>query len=87
MSADLQQYEVEDFIAELMDQEFNTVVDDGSLPQVHTQKEKRTISVFFNPVFRMNSSSLYLSVLWRKVNPWHQKLTFLILCMDMDMLL
>ncbi|CAI5648669.1 unnamed protein product [Oreochromis niloticus] len=32
--ADLQQYEVEDFIAELMDQEFNTVVDDGSLPQV-----------------------------------------------------
>uniref|UniRef100_A0A3Q2XEK4 Pre-rRNA-processing protein TSR2 homolog n=2 Tax=Haplochromini TaxID=319058 RepID=A0A3Q2XEK4_HAPBU len=33
-NADLQQYEVEDFIAELMDQEFNTVVDDGSLPQV-----------------------------------------------------
>ncbi|XP_039459887.1 pre-rRNA-processing protein TSR2 homolog isoform X2 [Oreochromis aureus] len=32
-NADLQQYEVEDFIAELMDQEFNTVVDDGSLPQ------------------------------------------------------
>ncbi|XP_040902528.1 pre-rRNA-processing protein TSR2 homolog [Toxotes jaculatrix] len=33
-NADLQQYEVEDFIAELMDQEFDTVVDDGSLPQV-----------------------------------------------------
>lgn len=33
-SADLQQYEVEDFIAQLMDQEFNTVVDDESLPQV-----------------------------------------------------
>ncbi|XP_030279092.1 pre-rRNA-processing protein TSR2 homolog isoform X2 [Sparus aurata] len=32
--ADLQQYEVEDFIAQLMDQEFDTVVDDGSLPQV-----------------------------------------------------
>ncbi|KAM9344431.1 pre-rRNA-processing protein TSR2 homolog isoform 2-T2 [Pholidichthys leucotaenia] len=32
-NADLQQYEVEDFIAELMDQEFDTVVDDGSLPQ------------------------------------------------------
>ncbi|CAF88409.1 unnamed protein product, partial [Tetraodon nigroviridis] len=31
---DLQQYEVEDFIAQLMDQEFDTVVDDGSLPQV-----------------------------------------------------
>lgn len=31
---DLQQYEVEDFIAQLMDQEFNTVVDDESLPQV-----------------------------------------------------
>ncbi|XP_028266069.1 pre-rRNA-processing protein TSR2 homolog [Parambassis ranga] len=33
-NADLQQCEVEDFIAELMDQEFDTVVDDGSLPQV-----------------------------------------------------
>lgn len=36
-SDDLQQYEVEDFIAQLMDQEFDTVVDDGSLPQVCTQ--------------------------------------------------
>ncbi|CAJ1085688.1 pre-rRNA-processing protein TSR2 homolog [Xyrichtys novacula] len=33
-NADLQQYEVEDFIAQLMDQEFDTVVDDGSLPEV-----------------------------------------------------
>ncbi|XP_026224314.1 pre-rRNA-processing protein TSR2 homolog [Anabas testudineus] len=33
-NADLQQCEVEDFLAELMDQEFDTVVDDGSLPQV-----------------------------------------------------
>ncbi|KAF7650448.1 hypothetical protein LDENG_00125880 [Lucifuga dentata] len=33
-NADLQPCEVEDFIAELMDQEFDTVVDDGSLPQV-----------------------------------------------------
>ncbi|XP_070766980.1 pre-rRNA-processing protein TSR2 homolog [Enoplosus armatus] len=33
-NTDLQQYEVEDFIAQLMDQEFDTVVDDGSLPQV-----------------------------------------------------
>ncbi|XP_026189223.1 pre-rRNA-processing protein TSR2 homolog [Mastacembelus armatus] len=33
-NADLQQSEVEDFIAELMDQEFDTVIDDGSLPQV-----------------------------------------------------
>ncbi|KAK2850948.1 hypothetical protein Q5P01_007224 [Channa striata] len=33
-NADLQQCEVEDFIAVLMDQEFDTVVDDGSLPQV-----------------------------------------------------
>ena len=34
--ANLQSYEVENFIGELMDQEFDTVVDDGSLPQVHT---------------------------------------------------
>ncbi|KAG7521330.1 hypothetical protein JOB18_046314 [Solea senegalensis] len=33
-NADLQQSEIEDFIADLMDQEFDTVVDDGSLPQV-----------------------------------------------------
>ncbi|XP_008316090.1 pre-rRNA-processing protein TSR2 homolog [Cynoglossus semilaevis] len=33
-NADLQQYEVEDFISYLIDQEFDTVVDDGSLPQV-----------------------------------------------------
>ncbi|XP_076597431.1 pre-rRNA-processing protein TSR2 homolog [Chaetodon auriga] len=33
-NADLQQWEIEDFIAQLMDQEFDTVVDDGSLPQV-----------------------------------------------------
>ncbi|TWW56049.1 Pre-rRNA-processing protein TSR2 -like protein [Takifugu flavidus] len=31
---DLQQYEVEDFISLLMHQEFDTLVDDGSLPQV-----------------------------------------------------
>ncbi|XP_053173805.1 pre-rRNA-processing protein TSR2 homolog [Scomber japonicus] len=36
-NADLQQYEVEDFITQLMDQEFDTVVDDGSLPQVSKQ--------------------------------------------------
>lgn len=34
---DLQQDEVEDFISELMNNEFNTVVDDGSLPQVAQQ--------------------------------------------------
>ncbi|MEQ2289896.1 hypothetical protein AMECASPLE_037918 [Ameca splendens] len=33
-NADLQQYEVEDFLTQLMDQEFDTVVEDGSLPQV-----------------------------------------------------
>ncbi|XP_060914369.1 pre-rRNA-processing protein TSR2 homolog [Labrus mixtus] len=33
-NSDLQQSEVEDFIAQLMDQEFDTVVDDGSLPEV-----------------------------------------------------
>lgn len=41
-SDDLQQYEVEDFIAQLMDQEFDTVVDDGSLPQVCTQTDRNT---------------------------------------------
>uniref|UniRef100_A0A8C6TQT6 Pre-rRNA-processing protein TSR2 homolog n=1 Tax=Neogobius melanostomus TaxID=47308 RepID=A0A8C6TQT6_9GOBI len=33
-NADLQKFEVEDYISTLMDQEFDTVVDDGSLPQV-----------------------------------------------------
>ncbi|XP_057706755.1 pre-rRNA-processing protein TSR2 homolog [Corythoichthys intestinalis] len=33
-NADLQQDEVEDFLCTLMDQEFDTVVEDGSLPQV-----------------------------------------------------
>ncbi|XP_061841497.2 pre-rRNA-processing protein TSR2 homolog [Nerophis lumbriciformis] len=33
-NTDLDQCEVEDYIATLMDQEFHTVVDDGSLPQV-----------------------------------------------------
>ncbi|XP_077415602.1 pre-rRNA-processing protein TSR2 homolog isoform X1 [Vanacampus margaritifer] len=33
-NANLKQYEVEDFISTLMDQEFHTVVDDGSLPQL-----------------------------------------------------
>ncbi|XP_061745746.1 pre-rRNA-processing protein TSR2 homolog [Nerophis ophidion] len=33
-NTDLEQCEVEDYIATLMDQEFHTVVDDGSLPQV-----------------------------------------------------
>lgn len=75
MSADLQQYEVEDFIAELMDQEFNTVVDDGSLPQVHKDNSNNSVS-FLNPVFKMHSSSLYLSLLWRKVNRRDQRLHF-----------
>ncbi|KAM4610169.1 pre-rRNA-processing protein TSR2 homolog [Polymixia lowei] len=33
-NADLQQVEVEEYISVLLDQEFDTVVDDGSLPQV-----------------------------------------------------
>ncbi|XP_013855292.1 pre-rRNA-processing protein TSR2 homolog [Austrofundulus limnaeus] len=36
-NADLQQSEVEDFLSELLDQEFNTMVEDGSLPQVSVQ--------------------------------------------------
>ena len=31
---DLEQDEVEDFLSDLMNNEFDTVVDDGSLPQV-----------------------------------------------------
>ncbi|MBN3323598.1 TSR2 protein, partial [Atractosteus spatula] len=34
-NTDLEQDEVEDFLAELMNNEFDTVVEDGSLPQVH----------------------------------------------------
>lgn len=41
-SDDLQQYEVEDFIAQLMHQEFDTLVDDGSLPQVCPRRHRRT---------------------------------------------
>ncbi|KAG7472678.1 hypothetical protein MATL_G00111420 [Megalops atlanticus] len=36
-NADLESYEVEDFLADLMNNEFDTVVDDGSLPQVALQ--------------------------------------------------
>ncbi|XP_077388186.1 pre-rRNA-processing protein TSR2 homolog [Festucalex cinctus] len=36
-NADLEQDEVEHFISTLMDQEFHTVADDGSLPQVCVQ--------------------------------------------------
>ncbi|KAJ8265087.1 hypothetical protein COCON_G00141860 [Conger conger] len=41
-NANLQQDEVEDFLADLMNNEFDTVVDDGSLPQVALQ-----VSQFF----------------------------------------
>lgn len=43
-SDDLQQYEVEDFLTQLMDQEFDTVVDDGSLPQVSTLTHLHTLT-------------------------------------------
>uniref|UniRef100_A0A8C5TRR6 Pre-rRNA-processing protein TSR2 homolog n=1 Tax=Malurus cyaneus samueli TaxID=2593467 RepID=A0A8C5TRR6_9PASS len=36
-NADLEQEEVEDFLAEVMDNEFDTVVEDGSLQQVGSQ--------------------------------------------------
>nr|XP_033777649.1 pre-rRNA-processing protein TSR2 homolog [Geotrypetes seraphini] len=36
-NADLQQYEVEDFLAEILNNEFDTMVEDGSLPQVAQQ--------------------------------------------------
>ncbi|XP_028669150.2 pre-rRNA-processing protein TSR2 homolog [Erpetoichthys calabaricus] len=36
-NVDLQQYEVEDFLAELLNNEFDTVVEDDSLPQVALQ--------------------------------------------------
>lgn len=35
-AGDLEQDEVEDFLSELMSNEFDTVVDDGSLPEVQT---------------------------------------------------
>lgn len=37
LPADLEQEEVEDFLAEVMDNEFDTVVEDGSLQQVGSQ--------------------------------------------------
>lgn len=77
VSADLQQYEVEDFIAELMDQEFNTVVDDGSLPQVHTHKNNSNNSVSNALIFTIFKSSV------EKSKPSGSEATFLILCMDM----
>lgn len=36
-NADLEQYEVEDFLSELMNNEFDTLVEDGSLPEVAQQ--------------------------------------------------
>ncbi|XP_054878159.1 pre-rRNA-processing protein TSR2 homolog isoform X2 [Poeciliopsis prolifica] len=45
-NADLQQYEVEDFLSQLMDQEFDTVVEDGSLPQVCLQVSQRLLQLF-----------------------------------------
>ncbi|XP_029463720.1 pre-rRNA-processing protein TSR2 homolog [Rhinatrema bivittatum] len=36
-NADLQQHEVEDFLAEILNNEFDTMVEDGSLPQVAQQ--------------------------------------------------
>lgn len=35
-TGDLEQEEVEDFLSEVMNNEFDTVVDDGSLPQVRS---------------------------------------------------
>lgn len=43
----------------------------------HTHKDNSNNSVsFLNPVFKMHSSSLYLSLLWRKVNRRDQRLHF-----------
>ncbi|XP_063063670.1 pre-rRNA-processing protein TSR2 homolog [Engraulis encrasicolus] len=36
-NSDLQEYEVEDFLSEIMNTEFDTMVDDGSLPEVALQ--------------------------------------------------
>ncbi|XP_078520682.1 pre-rRNA-processing protein TSR2 homolog [Lissotriton helveticus] len=36
-NADLEQYEVEEFLSELMNNEFDTLVEDGSLPEVAQQ--------------------------------------------------
>ncbi|XP_064156650.1 pre-rRNA-processing protein TSR2 homolog [Anguilla rostrata] len=49
----LEQYEVEDFLADLMNNEFDTVVDDGSLPQVALQ-----VSQFFKQCEQGNWSEV-----------------------------
>lgn len=53
-SADLELDEVEDFLGELMMNEFDTVVEDGSLPQVSISWTQLPFSylVFLLPVFR-----------------------------------
>uniref|UniRef100_A0A3B3ZFP6 Pre-rRNA-processing protein TSR2 homolog n=1 Tax=Periophthalmus magnuspinnatus TaxID=409849 RepID=A0A3B3ZFP6_9GOBI len=53
-NADLQQYEVEDYISTLMDQEFDTVVDDGSLPQVG--KKMYPIHLKWDVIFKIYGS-------------------------------
>lgn len=44
VSEDIDDYEVEDFLADIMNTEFDTIVEDGSLSQVRHLKKKILLS-------------------------------------------
>lgn len=52
-TADLEPEEIEDFLAELMNNEFNTIIEDGSLAQVfvcYSAKERKVFFFLFSPL-------------------------------------
>ncbi|KAF3840436.1 hypothetical protein F7725_006298 [Dissostichus mawsoni] len=49
-NADLQRGEVEDFLSDIMNQEFNTVVEDGSLPQMFSQWQQGALQTLRNTI-------------------------------------
>ena len=58
---------MEDYLASLMDQEFDTIVDDGSISQVHFLLHKES--------FRENcgrSAWLWFQISRRLVDVWHE---------------
>uniref|UniRef100_A0ABM5FPZ7 Pre-rRNA-processing protein TSR2 homolog n=1 Tax=Pogona vitticeps TaxID=103695 RepID=A0ABM5FPZ7_9SAUR len=56
-NADLEPEEIEDFLAELMNNEFDTVVEDGSLAQVSQQ-----LCLFFNQCQRGDEAAVHETI-------------------------
>ena len=59
ISGDIEPYELEDYLAEILSNEFDTIVDDGSLADVGWMSSLFVIYIFHLKTYKFHLLSMY----------------------------